>query len=58
LYPVFKKELFPNSIDEYYKYSMDVEGIGFLCRFAGEFYQSIFVEEWKKKWKNGRKNIK
>lgn len=35
LYPEFKRELFPKTIDEYYKYSLDIEGIGFLYRFAG-----------------------
>ena len=27
-----------------------------LKNFFGKFYQSIFVEELKKKWKNERKN--
>ena len=35
LYPTFKKELFPTTLDEYFKYSANVERIGLLCRYAG-----------------------
>lgn len=52
LYPEIKRELFPNTIDKYYGYCLDIERIGFLCRYEGyvnllniknEIIQSKFI---------------
>lgn len=52
LYPENKRQLFPNTIDKYYGYCLDIERIGFLCRYEGyvnllniknEIIQSKFI---------------